>query len=287
VTFAESTSVTVEERPLSYIQWGPPIAGAIATSALFFVLQTFAVGIGLAVASTSPTWRDSSAVLVTLSGLYLVLAAIVAFGVGGYIAGRMRTALTVNLDEREFRDGAYGLLVWAIAIILTAFVSLGATQSVGRLGGQPIASSGGGQSIAGESTIAYDLDRLFRADRRPTSVDLAYPRSEAARILLTSAGHTGMKAEDRSYLVRLTSATTGLAAPEAERRVDAVIVASRDNIRKARRTAVILTFMVGAAALLGAAVAWFAAITGGDHRDGRSTPPVYWGLHSRRIARDA
>jgi hypothetical protein len=114
-----------------------------------------------------------------------------------------------------------------------------------------------------------------------------YPRSEAARILLTSAGHTGMKAEDRSYLIRLTSAATGLAAPEAERRVDAVIAASRDNLRKARRTGVILAFMVGAAALLGAAVSWFAAVTGGDHRDGRSTPPAYWGLHSRRIARDA
>jgi hypothetical protein len=282
MTFTESTSVTVEERPLSYIQWGPPIAGAVAATAVFFVLQTFAVGIGLAVASTSPTWRDTSAVLVTLSGLFLVLAAIVAFGLGGYIAGRMRNALTVNPDEREFRDGVYGLLVWAIAVILTAFVAFATTQSVGRLGGQPAVSS-----VPGESIIAYDLDRLFRSDRRPTNADMAYPRSEAARILLTSAGHTGMKAEDRSYLIRLTSAATGLAAPEAERRVDAVIVASRDNIRKARRTGVILAFMVGAAALLGAAVAWFAAIAGGDHRDGRSMPPAYWRLHSRHTARSA
>jgi hypothetical protein len=131
-----------------------------------------------------------------LSGLYLVLAAIVAFGLGGYIAGRMRNALTVNPDEREFRDGVYGLLVWAIAIILTAFVSLATAQAVGRLGGQPAPSPG--QSVSGESIIAYDLDRLFRTDRRPANADMAYPRSEAARILLTSAGHTGMKAEDRS-----------------------------------------------------------------------------------------
>jgi hypothetical protein len=220
--------------------------------------------------------------LVTLSGLYLVLAAIVAFGLGGYIAGRMRNALTVNPDEREFRDGVYGLLVWAIAVILTAFVVFATTQSVGRLGAQPAVSS-----VPGESIIAYDLDRLFRSDRRPSNADMDYPRSEAARILLTSAGHTAMTAEDRSYLIRLTSAATGLAAPEAERRVDAVIAASRDNLRKARRTGVILAFMVGAAALLGAAVSWFAAVTGGDHRDGRSTPPVYWGLHSRHIARDA
>jgi len=31
--------------------------------------------------------------------------------------------------------------------------------------------------------------------------------------------------------------------------------------------------MAGAAALLGAAVAWFAACTGGQHRDGKVMPP--------------
>jgi hypothetical protein len=45
-------------------------------------------------------------------------------------------------------------------------------------------------------------------------------------------------------------------------------VAARDDIRKARRAAVILAFMAGAAALLGAAVAWLASCAGGRHRDG-------------------
>ena len=58
-----------------------------------------------------------------------------------------------------------------------------------------------------------------------------------------------------------------MAAPEAEKRVDTIITQARDNIRKARRSAVILAFMAGAAALLGAAVAWFAACAGGSHRD--------------------
>jgi hypothetical protein len=46
--------------------------------------------------------------------------------------------------------------------------------------------------------------------------------------------------------------------PDAEKRVDKVIAEARDNIRKARRSGVILSFMAGAAALAGAAVAWFA-----------------------------
>jgi hypothetical protein len=87
--------------------------------------------------------------------------------------------------------------------------------------------------------IAYDLDRLFRAERRPQNTDLTYARSEAARILLTSAGYSGVSPEDRAYLVRLTASVTG--APDAEKRVDTVIAQARDNIRKARRSGVVLS----------------------------------------------
>jgi hypothetical protein len=131
--------------------------------------------------------------------------------------------------------------------------------------------------------IAYDLDRLFRAERRPQNTDLTYARSEAARILLTSAGYSGVSPEDRAYLVRLTASVTG--APDAEKRVDTVIAQARDNIRKARRSGVVLSFMAGAAALAGAAVAWFAACAGGQHRDGERAPSMMWGIRGPRFAR--
>lgn len=280
MTIAESTTIAVAERPFMSIQWGPAIAGALTAAALSFVLHSFAIAIGLAVSSTSPTWRDSSAALLVLSGLYLVMVAIIAFGVGGYLAGRLRAPLLPHAaDEVEFRDGVYGLLVWAIALVLTAFLTWAASQSLGRLTapGGPAA-----QSVAGETIIAYDLDRLFRAERRPPNVDMTYPRSEAARIVLTSAGHTGLTPDDRTYLIRLTAAYTGLAIPEAEQRVNAIVAQAHDNIRKARRAGVILAFMAGAAALVGAVVAWYAAIAGGEHRDGRSVPTGIWAARSRR-----
>jgi hypothetical protein len=39
-----------------------------------------------------------------------------------------------------------------------------------------------------ENFIAFDLDRLFRSERR-TNADVDYPRAEAARILLQSSRH--------------------------------------------------------------------------------------------------
>jgi hypothetical protein len=278
MTALEPVAISVEGEQADYIQWTPVVAGALTAAALAFVLHSFAGAIGLAVSSTAPTWRDASVALQLLSGVYLVLVAIVAFGVGGYIAGRLRTPVDLAQDEIEFRDGTHGLLVWAIAIVLMVLLAWAAAQTLTRLA----APSGTGQSAAGESIIAYDLDRLFRADKRPPNVDLAYARSEAARILLTTAGHSGVTTDDRTYLVRLTAANTGLAAPEAGKRVEVVINQARDNIRKARRTGVILAFAIGAAALLGAAVAWFAACAGGHHRDGPSTPSMMWGWSGPR-----
>jgi hypothetical protein len=280
MTALEPVTVAVEDGQADYIQWTPAAAGALAAAALAFVLHTFAGAIGLAVSSTAPTWRDASLGLQLASGLYLVLVAIAAFGIGGYIAGRMRAPIAGSDDEIEFRDGTQGLLVWGIAMVLTVLMAWGSAQSLTRLAAP---SGPSAQSVAGENIIAYDLDRLFRAEKRPPNVDVSYARSEAARILLTSASHRGIASDDRAYLIRLTAANTGLAAPEAEKRVDTIIAQARDNIRKARRAAVILAFMAGAAALLGAAVAWFAACAGGRHRDRGTGPAMMWGWNGPRL----
>ena len=159
---------------------------------------------------------------------------------------------------------------------MTGLIALAVAQAAPRLA----ASSGSSAqtSVAGENIIAYDLDRLFRGERRITE-NINYPRAEAGRILMTASSHRGMQVEDRSYLVRLVATVTGLAPPDAERRVDQVIAQAKDNISRARRTGVILGFMLGAAALLGAAAAWYVAIATGRYRDrGESLHPLWdWG----------
>ena len=260
-----------------YLQWGPIFAGAIAAAALALVLHAFAAAIGLAVSSTAPTWRDASIGLWLLSGLYLILTALASYGLGGYVAGRLRSHWEEGLgsDEIEVRDGGHGLLVWALATLLTAAVAFAAAQSVTRLAAPSGGQAGPATSVGGENIIAYDLDRLFRAAGR-TDTDLTYSRAEAARILLTASGHSGIAEDDRTYLNRLVASRTGLAAPDAERRVSDVVVRARDNIARARKSTVMLAFMAGAAALLGAAAAWFAACFGGRHRDAGVAPSMAW-----------
>jgi hypothetical protein len=206
----------------------------------------------------------------------LVLVALLAYGIGGYITGRLRVPVqALTRDEVEFRDGVHGLIVWANATLITALlvglVALGASRLAAPSGGDV----GSAASVGGENIIALDLDRLFRADPPVTGADIEYNRSEAARILLAASGHSAVSTEERAHLVRLVSARTGLPAAEAEGRVDSALATAKQNIARARRAGVLLAFMTGTAAVLGAAMAWFAAEAGGKHR-GETTPNLWW-----------
>lgn len=243
------------------ISWSAIVAGAIVASALFIVLITFGVAVGIAVGSPAPTWRDSSFAFWIVSGLYLILVAIVSFGAGGYTAGRLHQhAPDPDLEENELRSGLHGLTVWALAVVIGALLAAGGASTVmPAVGTQGTTQS---RSVGAENLLAYELDRLFRADRRAAGGDLDYERSEAGRILLTTNGRAGMLQDDRAYLARLVAARTGLSATDAQTRVNAVVVSSGDALQRARRTGVLMGFMTAAALLLGAAVSWFATQRG-------------------------
>jgi hypothetical protein len=255
---------------VSLFSWGSIIGGAISAAALSSVLLGFGIAVGLSVASTSPTWRDTSAALAMLSGLYLLLQALIAFGLGGYVAGRTRMGNAGPADTVEHSDGVHGLLAWALAVLigllLTAVVA-GFTASGTK--SQPTATT---PASAAEPVLSYELDRLFRAPRRPANIDITPERAEAGRILLTSAGHSGVSSDDRTYLIQQVGGLTGLSPADAEKRVDDIIGRSHDAIRKTRQSSVILAFCAAAALLIGSVASWAAAVAGGRHRDGEPLP---------------
>jgi hypothetical protein len=279
VAIEDASTVGTYDGPVPYVEWTPVIAGAIAASALSFVLFTFGSALGIALASSSPSWRDASVALAVLSGLYIILVTIASFGFGGYLAGRLRSRWSASTDteEVEFRDGVHGLLVWGLAVALGALLSAAAATTIAGTSA-PAASVPG--TTAGKPLIAYELDRLFRTQQVPPSAaDMSQSRAEAARIAMRVASrrHRDDAVQDRAHLVRIVSARTGLTGPDVETRVTEFGERATTAIRKARRSAVVVAFMTAAGVLLGAAVAWFAAVAGGSHRD--ATPlSVSWGL---------
>ncbi|MDI4232303.1 hypothetical protein OZ411_05670 [Bradyrhizobium sp. Arg237L] len=268
-TLVEDEALTLADE-VRYLHWTPIVGGALAAAAFAFILITFGVTIGLGVSSASPTWRDASAALALLSGLYLILQAIVSFGLGGYIAGRTRCGFDAARNlETETRDGLHGLTAWALAVLLgAALAAIVSAAAVNR--SSPSLTMG--STTAAEPLLSYELDRLLRAPRRPPNADISAERAEAGRILMTSSSHNGVNGDDRTYLIQQVQAWTGLSAGDAERRVDQAIASSKTAIARARRSTIILAFSVAVAALLGAVSAWAAAVAGGRHRDGAPLP---------------
>lgn len=249
------------------LQWSPIFAGALAAAALSLILISFGAAIGLGVSSSSPSWRDASAALALLSGLYLILQALVSFGLGGYIAGRARRGFVAPSDVVETSDGLNGLIAWALSVMMGAAVLalVGLSAAHRPSVEHPSATSA-------EPLLSYELDRLYRVLRRPANINSSLNRAEAGRILLTSSGHSGVSTEDRVYLVQQVAAATGVSAADAERRADNAIADARTAIARSRRTSIILAFSVAASLLFGAVAAWVAASAGGRHRDGAPLP---------------
>jgi hypothetical protein len=277
MTNVEPVASPLDAEP-RYLQWTPVIAGAFGATALSLILVTFAAAVGLGVGSSAPTWRDASVALWLLSGIYLILQAVLSFAFGGYIAGRLRQPLAAGpAEEVETRDGLHGLGVWALGVMLGAILAaLVSVSTINRF--TPSAQT----ATAAEPLLSYELDRLYRAARRPANPDVRPERAEAGRILLTTSSHDGMSADDRTYLIQQVSAITGLAPPEAERRVDNVIASAKTAIARSRRSTIIFAFSLATALLLGSVAAWAAACAGGRHRDGAPLPD--WMAQSNKFA---
>jgi hypothetical protein len=258
-------SDSVPITPRAHLQWTSIFAGAVCAGGAAFTLHAFAAGIGLSVVSSAPTWRDSSAAYWLLAGAYLLFVAIVAFGVGGYVAGRMRAPLNIDPIETEFRDGMHGLITWGLAILMTAVLALGAAgmtaPGVAPSGG----SAGASQSVAAENILASELDELFRTKK--VIENFTYRRAEAGRILLKSSSHEGVPNSDRQYLTGLVANVIGTPEQEANQRVDRAIATSAQELRRARVAAVLQAFFIAVSLIAGAGVAWYSATEGGKDRE--------------------
>ena len=121
------------EANASGVSWAAVIAGAFVTAALSLTLLALGAGFGLL--STSP-WSGramSRSPLDAAAIVWMIVIQIVACGIGGYLASRLRTKWTaIHTDEVYFRDTAHGFLVWAVAVVMTAaFLGSAATAMVG------------------------------------------------------------------------------------------------------------------------------------------------------------
>jgi hypothetical protein len=231
----------------------------------------FGIGLGLSVVSPWSGAGVSPGTFKISTGLYLIVIAMLASSIGGYLAGRLRTRwLGVDSDEVYFRDTAHGFIAWAFASMLGAVLLASPASSL--IGG---AASGATRATASAASQAGPMDgyvdALLRSDT-PAAQNAGSAqdsRGEMVR-LFTSSFRSGseLKPADREYVSKVVAARTGLSQADAEKRVNEVVTQAKSDIDAARKATAQLAFWLTASLLIGAFCASLAATEGGGLRDG-------------------
>ena len=273
----DTVIVENEPAPSSAVSWSAILAGAAVSAGLSLILLAIGSGIGFSV--TNP-WSNSAAATTTkaatVAGIYITVTAVMASAIGGYLAGRLRHLwLGTHPHEAFFRDTAHGLVSWAVATVAGAILLGTVTTS---LTGAAVhgASTGAGMAAARNGTTAAFTDRLFAYDSVVVSKDSGMARDyngdrAFAGRLVGRIGTPGseLTANERQNLAVIVAARTGLALPDAEKRVADVEADARAAAEQARRVGMMLSFWLAASLLAGALAASLAAWEGGAIRDGR------------------
>ncbi|MBP6019132.1 MAG: hypothetical protein KA735_06550 [Burkholderiaceae bacterium] len=285
----------VTQANASGISWAAVFAGAAAAAALSLILLI--LGSGLGFAAISP-WSSEGATAATLgisAIVWLAVTQIIASGLGGYLAGRLRVRWSrLHADEVYFRDTAHGMLSWAVATLVTAaFLGSALTGLVGgsaRMAANvatPVltAVAAGGASAAANSSdsssagpLGYFVDTLFRSDQASTGGDTQQTYRQAITVLGHAMTQGSLSDQDSRYLATLVAQRTGMDQAQAQQRVTQVYgelkqtVQDAENAAKsaadtARKTAAATALWMFVALLCGAFFASLMGIYGGRRRD--------------------
>ena len=245
-------SSPIDDAGSSGVSWSAILAGAAAAAALSLILLVLGTGLGLSSMSPWSNQGASASAVGVSTILWLTFTQLAASGMGGYLAGRLRTKwASVHTDEVYFRDTAHGFLAWAVATIVTAAALSSAIGSVVSNGAQVGASLAGGAAAtstagvaaagasAGKSDSAapgegmglgYFVDSLFRKDvsaatsAQASGADAgaAPSAAEAARIFAKGVRTGSLPADDTRYVGQLVAQRTGLSQADAEKRVTGI-----------------------------------------------------------------
>jgi hypothetical protein len=270
------TTVIVGMHDRPYIDWPAVIGGVFVAVVLWMLLTSFGASVGLFLAPPWGAIESSITTLTIAAAAWFAIVQLFSAVSGAYMAGRMRHRVDGGpQNEVAFRDGANGLLVWAVGFVLAGFIGV----SAGLLGMAAVGSSSGANATPlsnieatdqlfrpkmAESGQADDTDQAASASITILPARRGQPlnRDEVSRILDDS-----VSSGDRAYLAALVAARTNLNVSEARDRVNTVIAERKVAYEKSRKTAALLGFWTAVSLLISGAASWWAAGIGGRHRD--------------------
>lgn len=247
-----SVAANVNDTPGggSAVSWAAIFAGAAGAAALSLLLVILGTGLGFSAVSPWSMQGVSATTIGFSAILWLSFTQLAASGMGGYLAGRLRTRwAATHIDEVYFRDTAHGFLTWALASLLTVVVTAsvmgsivsssaraggavvsGAASTLGSVAGSAVGMAANGADES-STTIEYFVDALFRSERSGSAPAMEMdpagvarevaeiPVGEVVRIFGRALSVGELPQEDGRYIGQLIAERTMLSQQAAEQRV--------------------------------------------------------------------
>ncbi|WP_410217354.1 hypothetical protein [Paracoccus sp. (in: a-proteobacteria)] len=134
----------------SHVDWAAILSGAAIAAGASIVFTGFTAALGLGSVSAEEGEGLGTFALI-LIGLFAFISMVAVYGLGGYVAGRMRSHTAGAPNETEARDGVHGLTVWAIGVIIGGVLAAGAVSSGIRAAGNAASTvvEAGGSAVGG------------------------------------------------------------------------------------------------------------------------------------------
>jgi hypothetical protein len=149
-----------------HFSWSATLAGGVIAVGVTLVLLVLGSGLGLELVPREAAGGQLPHSVFTLGAIYFLAAQAFGLAVGAHVAGRLIGPAIETSNEENFRAGAHGLAVWAVAILITLLL-VAATSSLAAKSAVRFATLYGASAQAGPqedqaSSSAYFVDVLFR-----------------------------------------------------------------------------------------------------------------------------
>jgi hypothetical protein len=216
-------------RNRSRISWGAVFAGAVVAVATTLLLSLLGAAIGAGSIHPLDTSSSDVARYGTGAAIWQIINLAISMAFGGYVAARLS-------GTHSHLDGElHGVTMWGVAVLLgsvllahalsglVGMVTQGAGSVVSRLVGETGSGAGAVSGLLPQETNPQAvIDRLrlsLGSSGDPTTMNHEQIGAEIAGIVRSSLVNGSVSEADRSRLVALVAAQSGVTRDEAAHRV--------------------------------------------------------------------
>ena len=200
----------------SRISWGAVLAGAVVAVATTLLLSLLGAAMGLGSIHPFDTTSTALAHHGTRAGIWEIINLALSMALGGYVAARL-SGTHSHLDAE-----LHGMTMWGVAVLLGSVLlaqAIGSAVGLAEQGAASAMSRAFSDAGTNPGTVIDRLQQSLGNSGDPTTMSHAQIGEEIGALVRNSVLNGSLSEVDRTRLIALVAAQSGVTKEEAAGRV--------------------------------------------------------------------